>query len=76
MKIRDFVRTHRAEIDAIIRRSQPPAVAPPPRPVVTFSGRLVTPRRRRDTINDTDREEWIRNDEGLYAWASSEGVRP
>jgi hypothetical protein len=27
------------------------------------------------TINDTDREEWVLNDTGLYAWARSSGVR-
>ena len=26
-------------------------------------------------LNDTDRHEWIMNDEGLYNWARSEGVR-
>lgn len=26
-------------------------------------------------LNDDDREEWINNDEGLYLWARSEGVR-
>ena len=25
--------------------------------------------------NDHERELWIRNDEGLYRWARSEGVR-
>lgn len=27
------------------------------------------------SLNDSDREEWILNDEGLYNWARSEGVR-
>jgi hypothetical protein len=26
-------------------------------------------------LNDTDRRQWINNDEGLYRWARSEGVR-
>ena len=25
--------------------------------------------------NDAERREWIRNDEGLYQWARSEGVK-
>lgn len=25
--------------------------------------------------NDKDREEWVLNDEGLYRWAKSEGVK-
>lgn len=27
------------------------------------------------TLNDNDRAEWLANDEGLYNWARSEGVR-
>ena len=27
------------------------------------------------SLNDADRREWIMNDEGLYSWARSEGVR-
>ena len=27
------------------------------------------------TLNDNDRRDWVANDEGLYQWARSEGVR-
>jgi len=27
------------------------------------------------TLNDTDRKDWVNNDEGLYNWARREGVR-
>jgi len=27
------------------------------------------------SLNDKERREWILNDEGLYLWAKSEGVR-
>jgi hypothetical protein len=27
------------------------------------------------TLNDSDRWDWIMNDEGLYNWARSEGVQ-
>ena len=27
------------------------------------------------SLNDSDRREWVMNDEGLYNWARSEGVR-
>lgn len=27
------------------------------------------------SLNDEDRRQWILNDEGLYRWAQSEGVR-
>lgn len=26
-------------------------------------------------LNDEEREQWILNDEGLYLWAKSEGVK-
>lgn len=26
-------------------------------------------------LNDDDRRQWVLNDEGLYQWARSEGVR-
>lgn len=26
-------------------------------------------------LNDSDRRQWVLNDEGLYQWARSEGVR-
>ena len=26
-------------------------------------------------FNDEERRQWVMNDEGLYAWARSEGVR-
>lgn len=26
-------------------------------------------------LNDSERRDWIENDEGLYNWAKSEGVR-
>lgn len=26
-------------------------------------------------LNDKDRQDWILNDEGLYQWARSEGVK-
>jgi hypothetical protein len=32
-------------------------------------------RERNPRRNDMERELWIRNDEGLYNWARSEGVK-
>ena len=29
----------------------------------------------RGSINDNDRKDWIMNDEGLYMWAKSAGVK-
>jgi hypothetical protein len=48
MKLNDFIKTHRAEIDEIIQSPYK---------------------------NDEERRLWILNDEGLYLWAKSEGVR-
>ena len=66
MKMRDFIRSNRAEIDTIINynlfrwdgNGGPGTVPDPP------------PKR-----NDKDRQEWILNDEILYRWARREGVR-
>lgn len=51
--IREWIRTHRHELDELIRRACPNI----------------------GQLNDDDRREWILNDEGLYNWARSEGVR-
>ena len=53
--LQQFIREHRAELDATIARAL-----------------------RCDTnprANDEERRLWILNDEGLYHWARSEGVR-
>lgn len=52
MKMRDFIKEHKNELDECIRR--------------------VCPNCR---LNNRERELWIMNDEGLYRWARSEGVR-
>lgn len=53
MTLRDFVKKHRAELDAFIK-AQSKSI---------------------QSVNDKDREEWVQNDAGLYAWARSERVR-
>ena len=62
MTMQAFLRTNRIEIDASIRRA------------VTGQSRgqldSTTPR-----LNDAERRLWILNDEALYNWARSEGVR-
>jgi len=57
--LRNFVRAHRAEIDTHIHIC-----------VSRGSGMNITPR-----LNDHDRECWVLNDESLYLWAKSLGVR-
>jgi hypothetical protein len=66
MKMQDFIRSNRAELDAAINgvlyrhdgRGGRGVIPDPP------------PKR-----NDSERREWIISDEGLYRWARSEGVR-
>jgi hypothetical protein len=66
MKMQDFIRSYRWEIDEAINsvlyrhdgRGGRGTIPDPP------------PKR-----NDAERREWILNDEGLYRWARSEGVR-
>lgn len=66
MRMQDFIRTHRAEIDDAINgalyrhdgNGGPGTIPDPP------------PRR-----SDAERAQWIANDESLYRWARAEGVR-
>ena len=53
MRMREFIKQNRQELDECIKRVCPNC-----------------PR-----LNDNDREDWIMNDEGLYNWARSEGVK-
>lgn len=64
--IKIFIQEHRLEIDQLINE-------------VTFRhdgrggrGVIPDPPPRR---NDSERRLWVLNDEGLYHWARSEGVR-
>ena len=66
MTLRDFIRAHRAEIDAAANTVR-----------YRHDGRggrgtIPTPAPR---YNDEDRRQWVLNDEGLYNWARSEGVK-
>ena len=55
MTLKQFIKEHRAELDAFIAR----ALGLPKNPIPT----------------DAERRLWILNDEGLYRWARSEGVK-
>ena len=66
MTMKAFIREYRSEIDAAINSV-----------VYRHDGRgwrgtVPDPPPSR---NDSERREWILNDEGLYRWARSEGVR-
>jgi len=63
---RQWIRDNRAEIDAAINAE-----------LYRHDGRggrgtIPDPPPQR---NDSEREDWIANDEGLYQWARSEGVQ-
>jgi hypothetical protein len=55
MKLADFIRENREELDRCIARAL---------------GQDTNP-----LANDAERRLWVLNDEGLYNWARSEGVR-
>lgn len=62
MTLRDFIRQHRAELDAAINNHlHPERYNDPPMPG--------------EKLNDDERRQWILNDEGLYNWARSAGVK-
>lgn len=66
MRMSEFIKANRAEIDHVID-------------AVTYrydgnGGRGTIPYPP-PKHNDKERHDWILNDEGLYRWARSEGVR-
>ncbi len=65
MRMRDFIGDNRAEIDGCINSAMFEHDGHGGR------GEIPDPPPRR---NDSEREEWIRNAEGLYLWARREGV--
>jgi len=72
MRMEDFIRKHRDEIDRVIIA----AVRFTPRQASCQCPRNGTDHYCGDTpsLNNEDRRKWILNDEGLYNWARSEGV--
>ena len=66
MTIRDFIKAHRKELDEVINAE-----------IYRWNGNggkgtIPTPA---PTYNDEERRQWILNNEGLYRWARSEGVK-
>ena len=72
MTLKQFITDNRDELDQAIRRV---------RDCVPATASCNCSRSRTDhyhegeRINDSERREWILNDEGLYRWARAEGVR-
>lgn len=66
MTMKDFIKEHRTELDAAINSA-----------IYRWDGNggrghIPDPAPR---YSDAERRRWILNDEGLYRWARSEGVR-
>ena len=72
MTLAQFLKDNRAEIDAAIGNvtGRVPRSASCYCPHSGTDHRHETPR-----LNDKERRLWVLNDEGLYQWARSEGVR-
>ena len=70
--IREFIRDNRAEIDAAINRIE----CHVPKTASCDCYRSGTEHDHEpEPRDDAERRLWIENDEGLYSWARSEGVR-
>lgn len=73
MKMREFIKANRAELESIINRqlNYVPATASCN---CHFSGtnHVHEPSQK---LTASDIEDWINNDESLYRWARREGVR-
>lgn len=66
MRMKDFIKEHREELDELINAALYRHDGRGGRGVVPYP----PPKR-----NDEERRQWIMSDEGLYRWARSEGVR-
>ena len=72
MTLAQFITANRTELDEAIKRG---------RDFVPRTASCNCPLSRTDHVhegerlNDSERRQWILNDEGLYRWARAEGVR-
>ena len=72
MSMSEFIKQNRAEIDKAIDRS----VGHVPRTASCDCEKIGTDHFHQPAArNDSERRQWILNDEGLYRWARSEGVK-
>ncbi len=72
MTMRDFIRQHRDELDQAINSARGHV----PRTASCYCPKSGTDHHHdQPGLNDDERKEWVLNDEGLYRWARSEGVR-
>lgn len=73
MTLQDFIRANRYDLDACINR----VLGHVPRTASCRCPLNGTDHTHNDAaqLDDAERRQWILNDEGLYRWARSEGVR-
>jgi hypothetical protein len=73
MTIKEFIRENRTEIDAAIDG----AIGYVPRTASCYCPKSGTEHthQRRGIRSNEERRQWLLNDEGLYSWARSCGVR-
>lgn len=73
MTLREFIRRNRADIDSAINRR----LGHVPRTASCYCPKSGTDHYHppEKPHNDEERRGWVLNDEGLYLWARSEGVR-
>lgn len=72
MTMREFIKQNRQELDAAIGR----VLGHVPRTASCNCHRSGTDHTHpAPKLSDEDRRQWVLNDEGLYNWARSEGVR-
>lgn len=73
MTLQQFIREHRIELDDFINRN----LNYIPKTASCYCDQNGTNHMHshKNALNDKERRLWILNDEGLYRWARSEGVR-
>lgn len=72
MTLKEFIRSNRSELDAAINQ----VIGHVPRTASCYCPLSGTEHQHAsEPLNDSERRQWILNDEGLYNWARSEGVR-
>ena len=72
MTMREFIRANRAELDRLIGG----ALGHVPKTASCYCPRSGTDHQHEaPKLNDEERRQWVLNDQALYCWARSEGVR-
>ena len=72
MRMADFIKENREELDACINS----VVGRVPRTASCYCHLSGTDHQHEaPRLNDSERRDWIMNDEGLYNWAWRSGVR-